>query len=74
VTFSSTDQEGERVRAIFKTDFATVHEGETQIIVVDHARHVEDWSRSKVTHAWHDYQKRIPESCRQYERKNDDGA
>lgn len=69
------DREGERVRAMFKTaaDFAAAHAGKLQVIIIDHARYTDEWFTSRVRYDWHDGEKLIPDSWKQYARKVDTG-
>lgn len=63
------DSEGARVRSMFKVvaDFAKAHAGAMQVIVIDHARYTDPWFTGSVRYDWHNGEKLIPESWRQYE-------
>lgn len=64
------DREGERVRTMFKVaaEFADAHHGAMQVIIIDHARYADEWFTSRVRYNWHDGEKLIPDSWKQYER------
>ncbi len=68
----SADREGERVRAMFKVvaEFAEAHSGAMQVIIIDHARYADEWFTSHVRYDWHDGEKLIPDSWKQYARKS----
>jgi hypothetical protein len=67
----NADREGERVRAMFKVvaNFATAQAGSMQVIMIDHARYTDEWFTSHVRYDWHDGEKLIPDSWKQYARK-----
>ena len=68
----NADREGERVRAMFKVvaNFAAAHAGVMQVIIIDHARYADEWFTSHVRYDWHDGEKLIPDSWKQYARKS----
>ena len=70
----NADREGERVRTMFKVvaDFADAHAGAMQVIIIDHARYTDKWFTSHVRYDWHDGEKLIPESWKQYAQKSKD--